>query len=122
MLEGKSDIVSKFVDKVTSKNIDVNLHAKAIPFFLRQGKMIKALKSVILLNEKYPEHPKTIPSTAKFLKAWLSLDDEAKLAQGGGKHFIETVEKEVTQLGGPKTDKDLPKWVAGKQKESDDKK
>ena len=84
------------------------------------GNIIKALKSVILLNEKHAGHPKTIPSTARFLKAWFEMDAEARTTACGGKIFIDVIEKEVAQLGGPKTAKDLPKWVAGKQKEAED--
>jgi len=120
VLEGKSDFIWKFVDLVTSKNTDVNLHAKALPYFIKQGKMMKALKSVILLNEKHAGHPKTIPTTAKFLKSWFEMDAEARTTASGGKIFIDVIEKEVAQLGGPKTAKDLPKWVAGKQKEAVD--
>lgn len=73
-LSGKWSIFS-FVEKVTRKNWqDAHLHAKALTYFLANGKFMLALKSAILLKEKHPSHPKTPAALAKFFKAYLELE------------------------------------------------
>jgi hypothetical protein len=91
LLEEKYD-VSKFVIKIADKNKDPVLHAKALPFFIKKGKMLKALKSAILLAEEYPGHPKTVPALAKLFSAWLSMsDEEKKKSTGKDSRLLDTV-------------------------------
>lgn len=101
LLEDKYDI-SKFVTKVTDKNKDPVLHAKALPFFIKKGKLLKALKSAILLSQEYPNHPKTVPTLAKLFSAWLDMSDADKKAQTGkDSRLLEVAQSEITSLGCP---------------------
>ena len=111
LLEGKYDI-GKFVTKVTDKNKDPVLHAKALPFYIKKGKILKALKSAILLSEEYPSHPKTVPALAKLFSAWLNMSDADKKAQTGkDSRLLEVAQAEITGLGCPASADKLPAAV-----------
>lgn len=58
-LEGKFS-VEPYVTKVVKRNWqDADLHAKAIEFYIKNGKFMLALKSAVNLHENHANHPKT---------------------------------------------------------------
>ena len=83
--------------------------------------MLKALKSAICLAEEYPNHPKTVPALAKLFVAWLNMDDEAKLNSIGKEPlFMDTVSKEINDLGCPATVAEVPGVVTTKLSQVND--
>jgi len=52
--------VEPYVTKVVKRNWqDADLHAKAIEFYIKNGKFMLALKSAVNLHENHANHPKT---------------------------------------------------------------
>lgn len=90
--------------KVVGHNPEsAELHAKVIPVFLSNGKLMMALKSAKVLKEKHADHPKTLPALRKFFTLWRSLSDEQKQTDfKDDAKLIKLAEMELVKLGCPK--------------------
>jgi len=97
--------------KVIAHNQEsAELHAKCIPVFLANGKLMLALKSAVALKEKHAHHSKTLPALKKFFTLWRSLSDEQKLTDFKDEaKMIKLVEMELTRIGCPKDLKSIEK-------------
>ena len=106
-LTGKFNI-SGFVQKVTQRNSqDAHLHAKAIVFWLAEGKIMLALKSAICLHERHPNHPRTPAALAKFFAGYMELEKSEGLFDAVGKNqtLMEVIQQETKEvLGCPETE------------------
>lgn len=106
-LSGKWNI-GDFVQKVTHRNWqDAHLHAKAIVFWLAEGKIMLALKSAICLHERHANHPRTPAALAKFFTGYLEHAKSSALFDAVGKDqkLMEVIQQETKEvLGCPETE------------------
>jgi len=95
-LEGKFSI-EPYVTKVVKRNWqDADLHAKAVDFYIRNGKFMLALKSAINLQEKHAKNPKTPRAVFKIQKAYLQLVAAENIKEVlGDERLVEVVSQEM---------------------------
>jgi hypothetical protein len=91
-LEGKFSI-EPYVTKVIKRNWqDADLHAKAIGFYINNGKFMLALKSAINLKENHATHPKTPRAIFKIQKAYLDIMEAGNIKEIlGDERLVEVV-------------------------------
>lgn len=95
-LEGKFSI-EPYVTKVVKRNWqDADLHAKAVDFYIRNGKFMLALKSAVNLQEKHTKNPKTPRAIYKIQKAYLQLVAAGNIKETlGDERLVEVVSQEM---------------------------